>query len=308
MTSGIPQNTEWIAVDWGTSNLRAWIMGMGGSVLAEVQSDKGMGALRREEFEPALLALIEPYLSVGRQTPVLCCGMVGARQGWVEAIYKAVPCDPPNADSATRVVAKDPRLSVFILPGIQQDRPADVMRGEETQIAGLLRKDKDFDGVVCLPGTHTKWAHISAGEVVSFRTFMTGEMFSLLSKQSVLRHSVCGDVWDDAAFDAAIQDAMTSPQSLTTNLFAIRAEDLLSGTDASISRARLSGLLIGTELAGSRPYWLGQNVMIIGAGSNAVLYQKALQSVGADAAIGDATEMTLGGLQAAYETLKESAK
>ncbi len=313
MTLVNPNATEWIAVDWGTSNLRVWIMGADNRPIAQTQSDRGMGGLQPNQFEPALMSLIGDFLPENNRVPVLCCGMVGSRQGWVEADYQAVPCAPPSAMTATRVIAQDPRIAVYVLPGVKQDSPADVMRGEETQIAGLLHHDPEFDGVVCLPGTHTKWAHISAKEIVSFRTFMTGELFSLLSKQSVLRHSVTtqerGDgAWDDGAFETAIQDAMTSPQSMATYLFSIRARDLLTELSPASARARLSGLLIGMELAGARPYWLGQNVAIIGADANAELYRSGLLSVGLDATIVVSREMTLAGLISAYNTLKEKIK
>jgi 2-dehydro-3-deoxygalactonokinase len=101
------------------------------------------------------------------------------------------PASPrPDARSGA---TKDPRLRVSILPGLKQAVPPDVMRGEETQIAGFLAAAPGFDGVLCLPGTHAKWVQISAEEVVSFRTFMTGELFDLLSTQSVLRHSIAGE-------------------------------------------------------------------------------------------------------------------
>ena len=180
-------NIIWIAVDWGTSNLRAWAMGAEGP-LAEAVSDDGMGKLQPADFEPALLRLISPWLTAPR-TPVLACGMVGARQGWREAPYRAVPCAPVDAAGVLHVPT-DPRLTFHIAPGLSQDRPADVMRGEETQVAGVLALHKGFDGVICHPGTHSKWVHVSAGEVVSFQTFMTGEIFALLSTQSVLRHSM----------------------------------------------------------------------------------------------------------------------
>ena len=137
--------------------------------------------------------------------PVIACGMVGARQGWIEAPYSQVPCAPVGL-SMIKPVVEDTRLDVSILPGLSQTDPADVMRGEETQIAGYLAENPGFDGVLCLPGTHTKWAHISAGEVVSFRTFMTGELFALVSSQSVLRHSV-GAGWDGPAYRSAVSDA-----------------------------------------------------------------------------------------------------
>ena len=174
---------DWIAVDWGTSNLRVWAMGPDG-VLAQAQSDDGMGRLARDGFEPALLALIAPWLGAG-VTPVMACGMVGSRQGWCEAPYRAVPCTPMDARMAMRVLVRDPRISVRIAPGLKQASPADVMRGEETQIAGALALGAQ-DGVICLPGTHSKWAQVSAQEVVSFQTYMTGEIGRASCRERVL--------------------------------------------------------------------------------------------------------------------------
>ena len=150
---------DWIAIDWGTTNLRAWAMGAGG-VLAEASSDEGMGRLTRDGFEPALLRLIGPWLS-GPAMPVLACGMVGSRQGWVEAPYRAVPCPPLARGALVAVPTEDPRIAVQIAPGLKQAKPADVMRGEETQIAGALMLYPGFDGAICLPGTHSKWTQIS---------------------------------------------------------------------------------------------------------------------------------------------------
>ena len=165
---------DWIAVDWGTSNLRAWAM-RGDTPVADAGSDRGMGTLEPSAFEGALLEIIEPWLGAGRMS-VVACGMVGARQGWAEAAYATVPCRPVSLNVVRPAVA-DARLDVAILPGLCQTSPADVMRGEETQIAGYLAEVPDFDGVLCMPGTHTKWVQISASEVVSFRTYMTGELF-----------------------------------------------------------------------------------------------------------------------------------
>jgi len=299
-------NVEWIAVDWGTSKLRVWVMNAQGDVIDHLTSDQGMGSLTRDGFEPALLSLIDGYLSNDRITPVICCGMVGARQGWVEAPYSAVPCSPAGYDQAVLVGPTDPRISVYILPGLSQQSPADVMRGEETQIAGYLAQSPNFDGVICLPGTHTKWAHISAAEVVSFKTYMTGEMFSLLCSASVLRHSVGGDDWDDDAFLAALDQIYSRPQSLAADLFSLRANDLLSSVNAGQSRAALSGMLIGMELAAARPYWLGQAVVLIGAPNMVDLYRKALAHLGAMVLPDTANDVTLHGLQAAYAIYKDA--
>ncbi len=286
---------DWIAVDWGTSTLRLWAM-RGGEVAASVQSDKGMGGLAPNAFAGVLREQMAVW-QVDTTTPIIACGMVGARQGWVEAPYRAVPCTPLGGSFAT--VPEDD-LNVSIIAGLRQDGPADVMRGEETQIAGFLALNPNWDGVICLPGTHTKWAHISAGEVVSFQTYLTGELFALLGGQSVLRHSVQGEGWDDDAFAKAISDAMSRPERLAALLFSIRAQDLLQGVAPAAARARLSGLLIGAELAAARPYWLGQNVAIIGAAAQADLYASALTAQGVPATRTDADRMTLAGLTSAY--------
>lgn len=295
---------DWIAVDWGTTNLRAWAMGADHQILGHAESGEGMGSLTREGFEPALLRLVEPWLAEGRRVPVLACGMVGARQGWIEAGYAAVPCAPAGQRKLSAPEVADPRIRVGILPGLSQDKPADVMRGEETQIAGFLGSDPAFDGVVTLPGTHTKWAQISAGEVVSFQTFMTGEMFGLLSTQSVLRHGMAEGGWDAAAFAAGVNKAMARPERLASHLFGIRAEGLLHRLSGAAARAQLSGLLIGTELAAARPYWLGQRVVLIGAKSLCDAYLAALQAQGVDATWRDAEGMTLAGLVAARSRMK----
>ena len=295
MTPNPSSPPDWIAVDWGTSNLRCWAMGPEG-ILAEASSTDGMGSLSRDGFEAALLRLIDPWLGAAGPTPVMACGMVGSRQGWFEAPYRTIPSTPLDRAALVRVPVQDPRLAVYIAPGLKQARPADVMRGEETQIAGALALFPGFDGVLCLPGTHSKWVHVSAGEVVSFQTFMTGEMFALLSGQSVLRHGMAGTGWDDGAFDDALSDALSRPDRIAARLFALRAEGLIAGLSPDAARARLSGLLIGIELAAAKPYWLGQPVALIGAKSLSQHYARALKSQGVGARVLPGPECTLAGL------------
>lgn len=290
---------DWIAVDWGTSNMRAWAMSASGTVLDEVRSDRSMGSLKPAEFEQALRDAIAPWDHKG--APMIACGMVGAKQGWMEAPYAAVPC-AATPEGFTKPDAGD--LDVYIIAGLKQADPADVMRGEETQIAGFLSMNKNWDGVICLPGTHTKWAHISADEVVSFQTYMTGDLFAAISGNTVLKHSVNSDDWDNDAFDGGVADAMARPERLAARLFSLRAEGLLNGMQNGTAKARLSGLLIGAELAGAKPYWLGQQVAVIGAGGLCSLYVRALaaQSAPATQVKGDA--ITLAGLTAAFKRLK----
>ena len=296
-------NLDWIAVDWGSSHLRIWLMDAQGDVLDHVQSDQGMTRRSPDQFEPTLLDHVGEALPEGRAVPVICCGMAGARQGWAEAPYAKVPCKPAELNGVTTVQSTDPRLKVHILPGVMQASPADVMRGEETQIAGFLKGNPKFDGVICLPGTHSKWVHISAEEIVSFKTFMTGELFALLFQGSVLQHSVSGDGWDDAAFETAVSDAMSRPAAVAGNLFSIRAETLLNDLSSDAARARISGLLIGIELAAARPYWLGQEVAVVGESNLARAYDSALTQQGAFVRNIAADDMTLNGLRAAYARL-----
>jgi 2-dehydro-3-deoxygalactonokinase len=289
---------DWIAVDWGTSRLRTWPIDGAGRVIAHLSSDKGMGGLAPQAFEPALLDLVAPHLDPVRATPVIACGMVGARQGWAEAGYEAVPCAPPGLARATRAPATDPRLDVAILPGLRQDSPADVIRGEETQIAGFLAATPGFDGTICLPGTHSKWVQVSAGEVVSFRSVMTGELFAAIAGHTVLRHSL-GEPTDESAFLEGVAEAMARPEALTARLFGLRAEALLHGLAADTAAARASGLLIGLELAGARGYWLGTRLALVGAPALTARYAAALGAQGAVPEIADGDAMVLAGLQAA---------
>lgn len=290
---------SWIAVDWGTSNLRAWAIGPDGGVLAQASSDQGMARLAQADaFEPALLDLIGGWLPVGRTTLVVACGMVGARQGWIEAPYAAAPCKP--VARFVSPAARDPRLDVRILAGIKQTEPfADVMRGEETQIAGVLGERPTFAGVVCLPGTHSKWARVGSGEVQRFQTFMTGELFELLSTRSVLRHGLDAAGWDQNAFLEAVAAAAAEPQALLGRLFSIRAESLVADLAPAAAKARLSGLLIGAELAAARSYWSDESVIIVGEGRQAGLYAEGLKALGRPAQRLDATAVTLAGLAAA---------
>lgn len=293
----------WIAVDWGSSNLRAWAMGAEGAVLAEAVSADGAGGLAPEGFEPALLALVEPWLGAGT-TDVVVCGMAGARGAWIEAAYAAVPC-PPTPERMVRAPARDARLAVRILPGLRQEKPADVMRGEETQLAGLIAAEPGFDGVACLPGTHTKWAHVAGGLVVSFASFMTGEIFALLAENSVLRKTVGADGWSEEDFLQAAEDGLSRPDRVPARLFGLRAEALLHALAPERARARLSGLLIGAELAAARPYWLGRDVVLVGAPALAAAYGAALAIGGLGARTADATALTRAGLAAAHARLAE---
>ncbi|MDO5640876.1 MAG: 2-dehydro-3-deoxygalactonokinase [Paracoccus sp. (in: a-proteobacteria)] len=294
-------DADWIAADWGTTNLRLWLM-RGGDVVAARSSDRGMGVMTGpQDFAAELARITESWPPL----PVIACGMVGARQGWIEVPYRQAPC--PALPELTPVPGDPGGRPVLIAGGVMQPDPPDVMRGEETQIAGVLAARPDFDGVICLPGTHTKWARISAGETCHFQTTMTGELFALISRQSVLRHSMTGDAPDPAnpGFTQALATALSQPHQGWARLFRLRAAGLVGGagpmgTDAGGADAALSGLLLGLDLGAARPYWLGQQVLIIGSPRLSALYAAALHQQGAEPVIGDADTATRAGLHAAW--------
>ena len=293
----------WIAIDWGSSNLRVWALNNNNAILDSISSNDGMLGLASSEFEPLLSEKISKWGVGDVNVPILCCGMVGAKQGWVEAPYASIPYKLMQEVDSVKVSCSDDRLNVRILGGLRQDNPADVMRGEETQIRGFLSIFSNFDGIICLPGTHTKWVHVSAGEVISFRTFMSGELFDLLSKYSVLKHSVKSDGWDDEEFKSAVSESISNPQKIFSDFFKLRADHLLKQVEQSELRSKLSGYIIGAELAGAKPYWLGQNVVILGNDNLSKIYKTALEGQGIFAQEIDATECTLNGLAQAFSLI-----
>ena len=295
------KQVDWIAVDWGTTHLRAYGLSSEHQIIKEAESSKGMGCLANDEFEPALLALISDWLPETGIVQVLACGMVGARQGWKETQYQVVPCSPFTNKNLTTVETAEQRIQVSILSGISQAKPADVMRGEETQLAGLLSFQDVDSARVCLPGTHSKWALIEKRELIKFSTFMTGEMFEILSKHSILRHQADNVLWDQTAFISGVQSSLEHPDKLLNECFSIRAQGLLENLADAEARSRLSGLLIGAELAGAREYWQGNKIALVGDLKLTELYAQALALKSVETQTYDPKVVTLAGLIEVYK-------
>ncbi|MBV6658699.1 MAG: 2-dehydro-3-deoxygalactonokinase [Devosiaceae bacterium] len=295
---------DWIAVDWGTTNLRAYAMGADGEVLATAQGS-GMGQLAdggAPAFDAALRAAVEPWLGAG-SIRVLMCGMVGARQGWIEAPYLPVPVALDRlGDAVVTVESSDPRLHVRLVPGLSQRGPFNVMRGEETQLAGLVALDPvggRAERIVCLPGTHSKWAYLRGSTLERFETALTGELFDLLATQSILRHSVSDGALDEVAFGDAVIEAHGAGEKLLQTLFSIRAEGLLAGDNPARARGRLSGLLIGTELSAAG-VGAGQTVELIGSAKLAAAYARACDLLGVPTALHDGGDLVRHGLASIF--------
>lgn len=297
---------DWIAVDWGTSRLRVWAMNAAGAPLAQAQAATGMGSLAPQDYDAALIALAGGWLREDAPTPALVCGMAGAREGWLAAPYADVATLLAQVSAGAAAPQADPRLAVRILPGLKQVAPPEVMRGEETQLAGLLTLRPGFEGLVALPGTHCKWAQVADGRVRVFRTVMTGEMFALLAGHSVLRHAMPPDLAliDDEAFSDAVREAFARPAEAVAALFSVRAGLLLDQATAAQAGGRLSGLLIGMELAAASALFPGDGpVTLIGETALCARYAGALAAVGRAGEVIDASKATLAGLTAAHATL-----
>ncbi|HEV7719232.1 MAG TPA: 2-dehydro-3-deoxygalactonokinase [Arsenicitalea sp.] len=297
---------EWVAVDWGTSNLRAWGIGPSGETLFARASEQGMGKLAPADFPGALAALLaDDFSATGPTITVLICGMAGARQGWLEAPYLDAPAElGALAFGAVAPEMAGTRFVPKILPGVCQKLSGaeDVMRGEETQLLGLSALLPGFSGAVIMPGTHSKWAQLNGRRVERFTTIMTGELFELLRSHSVLRHSLAGNLdgpGREQGLEAGLAAGIEAPGKLSSMLFKVRAGSLLSGRQPDWCAGFLSGLLIGAEIGGQRDWLDGSEIPLIGGVSLCTLYAKGLAMAGAQSRIIDATDATLAGLKAA---------
>lgn len=298
----------WVGVDWGTSNLRAWGLGPDGTVEASASSEKGMGKLTREQFPWALTEVLGQLPLPDAPLEVVICGMAGARQGWLEAPYLETPTDLGALGAgAVHPAMPDGNIRVSILPGVCQTQGGEnVMRGEETQLLGLASLSSAYSGLVCMPGTHSKWARLEGTRIVSFSTAMTGEMFELLKSHSVLRHSMNGPLdgpAQDEGFVEGARDGLDNPAGLLGQLFKIRAASLLSGKTPDWCAGYLSGLLIGTEIAANRNQIGADPVPLIGSGALCALYMRVLNMASASGRLVDSTEVVLAGLKAARASI-----
>lgn len=291
------------AIDWGTTSFRLWLLSHDGTILGERRSDEGMMHCAPNRFEEVMNKHLEA-LGAPRDLPVVICGMAGARQGWVEAPYLDSLTDPLDlAARATRI--PNAGRPVMILPGLCQRNPRepDVMRGEETQIFGALEEGQ-ATSVFCLPGTHSKWAHYEEGRIKRFMTFMTGEIYSVLSRHSILALGMGEEkAGDDEAFARGVTDMLADPGLLTRQLFTIRSGAIL-GFSAQGHASRLSGLLIGAEIAAATAAFKGNEpVTLVASGALARLYERALQLAGCAIRRVDADEAVRSGLLKAARQL-----
>jgi 2-dehydro-3-deoxygalactonokinase len=298
----------YVAVDWGTSSFRLWLMNAAGDVLAESRSDQGMMAAAKIGF-PAVLQSHLDAAGAADHLPVVICGMAGARQGWVEAGYIDTPADLASILQRAVPVPGQSR-DIRILPGIAQRDPKapDVMRGEETQLLGAL--DAAGEALVCMPGTHSKWASVRGGTVERFATFMTGELFGAISRETILSLAVADadEAVDTEAFKAAVTAAFETPALAANLLFQVRSGQLLFGGSPASARERISGTLIGLELAaglaqGKLRDQSRRGVILVATGRLQELYRLAFDAVSVAVQSIDSDDAVRRGLAKAARTI-----
>jgi 2-dehydro-3-deoxygalactonokinase len=265
-----------IAVDWGTTNRRAYRIDSSGACIDEFEDDKGILSLERSGF-PAAVAEIRQRLG---DEPLLLAGMIGSNRGWQEAPY--VPAPAGIEEVAAALVWPGEREA--IVPGVsyQGDGRADVMRGEEVQLLGaVVAGQVPPDALVCHPGTHNKWVQVESGRIAVFRTVMTGELFNLLKEYSILADLLKAEAESNEAFRRGVRHALEH-DDLPSELFAVRARVLLDQAPRREAASYISGLLIGSDVRIGQADQPGQTVYVMGRPELTRLYAAALREAGRD--------------------------
>lgn len=268
-----------LALDWGTTSLRGALLDNTGQVLQEHAVARGILTVAPAEFAPVFEANFGHWM---RATGSFCLisGMAGSQQGWREAPYCACPAG--FDEIAAQLTWIEPGR-IALVPGLrcEHDGMHDVMRGEETQVLGALQLLGRQDGLLVLPGTHSKWVTVQAGRITQFATFMTGEFYALLRQHSLLARTLPekdGDI-DWPAFDQGVALALRSQSSLLQTAFSVRTSALFGRMASAALPSYLSGLVIGEELR-AQPLADGARVMLIGADALTQRYERALTQRG----------------------------
>lgn len=271
-----------IALDWGTTRARAYLIDEDGAVIDRRSADRGIQSVPEGGFPEAFAAIAGDFRQARPDAAVLLAGMVGSRNGWIEAPYVACPAAPADIAAAGLRVTLADGASATILPGLSCDDGAfDVMRGEETLVVGLGLDD----GIACLPGTHSKWARVEGGRITRFASFMTGETYGLLRSQSILSRlageTVDGDEEDGLRLGLA---AARRPGGLLNTAFAARTEVLAGRMAPGAVGPYLSALLVGEEIAAAkRLFGDVRKVHLVAEGAPARSYAAGLAAAGLDA-------------------------
>lgn len=275
-----------IAVDWGTTNRRAYVI-EGSKVVATERDEQGILSVPVGGFPAAVAALRERHGGL----PMLLAGMVGSNRGWHDAGYVAAPAG--IGELADKLVS--PVDGVAIVPGVCRDRNGrqDVMRGEEVQLLGAVAAGlAPADALLCQPGTHAKWAVMRGGALADFTTAMTGEMFAMLKAHSLIGSEMTGEVDADEEFRKGAE--ASADGDLLAALFGVRAASVLGARAPGAAAAYVSGLLLGTDCRARIES--GQTVHLLADGLLARLYSAAISITGGEAVVVDSHASFVAGI------------
>lgn len=295
--------TALIGLDWGTTSLRAYRIGRQGTILEWRAGESGILKVPDGDFAAALMATIGDWLALTPRCPVLASGMIGSRQGWREVPYLSCPAGLAEIAGRLAEIAAGDDTTVRLVPGLRQ--PADhggfpdVMRGEETQILGALPAGDRDQACFVLPGTHSKWALVEAGRIMRFSTYMTGEIYEVLWRHSILGRLMADGEHDGRSFARGVTQARRSapspPGRLLHDMFSARTLGLFGDVPAAGLASYLSGLLIGAEItAALAEAPAAVPITILGGAGLSQLYREALTALDIEAAIGDPDVAALG--------------
>jgi len=279
-----------IAVDWGTSNRRAYRLDSSGRCLAEFEDHKGVLTVPAGGFPDAVAEMRQRLGDL----PLLLAGMIGSNRGWKEAPY--VPSPAGIDDLSAKLAWAGEREAIVAGVSYLGEGRADVMRGEEVQLLGAVAAGLiDPMGLVCHPGTHNKWATLSQGKIHRFRTVMTGELFNLLKEHSVLSDLLQGEVEVNDAFKQAVSHSIDNA-TLPADLFGVRAGVLLGQMKKEDAVSFASGLLIGADVRIGLAIPTSVQIAVIGRPELTKLYAAAIGQAGHDAIELDGEKCFLAGI------------
>ncbi len=290
-----------IGLDWGTSTLRAFLIGADGTVLERRAAEAGILAVADGAFEGVFRDHVGDWLKIDPQTPVLASGMITSRQGWLETPYRSCPAGRDElADAIVRHELKDGTAIHFITGlavGAQGQAIPDVMRGEETQIVGAFSESET--AIAVMPGSHSKWVRIEAGKVADFTTFMTGEVYAALIRHTILGRVVTGARDDQKAFAEGLElglDESPLRGGLLGRLFSARTLVLFDRLEGDVVPSYVSGLVLGTEIReAQRAFEVGvEAITVIGGDSLAKRYVEALRIAGIEARVAEPDRAAFG--------------
>lgn len=309
------KHTHVIAIDWGTSHLKAHLCQVNDDLsLTAIGFKQGSGVSKVEDsFEQELSRCIFDWVGQYGKLPILMAGQIGSSIGWHQAPY--LPC-PASAN----LLANDSlkfnfeHHQVYIVPGLScqhHDGNQDVMRSEEIQILGWLESDsrhKVGEHLLCLPGTHTKWVLVQNGNITLFKSAMTGELFDILSNHSILIQGKSSQ-FNQRVFDKGARYTLQSNTgNFTHGLFTVRSKQLFSEITAQEAPAYLSGLLIGSDIraainADEWQFDTFAQVEIIGASHLADCYKSAFSIENVSANVCSINELTVLGFSMIHQEL-----